>query len=157
VEKTRETRRDIVRRTADGLLSVPPLIFRGVRRKLLKTALENMQIDVSPLHFEIMRLLKEDGTLHITGIGERLQVARAQMTHLIDKLVDMEMVERQADSKDRRMTNIVLTGKGSAFLEKHGGNIRKATKEILSGLTDEELAELSASLEKLRDILSRLQ
>lgn len=150
-------RKDILERTAADLLSVPPLIFRGVRRKLLKTALGSINMDISPLHFEIMRLVKEDGTLHITEIGERLQVARAQMTHLIDKLVDMEMVERQADSKDRRVTNIVLTDKGSAFLEKHGGNIRKATKEILSGLTDEELAELSASLEKLRDILSRLQ
>jgi len=150
-------RRDLVRRTADDLLSVPPLIFRGVRRKLLKTALDNMNIDVSPLHFEIMRLLKEDGTLHITEIGERLQLARAQMTHLIDKLVELEMVERQADSADRRVTNIVLTDKGRAFLEEHGGNIWKATKELVSGLTDEELADLSASLERLRDILSRLQ
>jgi len=157
VEKTGETRRDIVRRTADGLLSVPPLIFRGVRRKLLKTALENMNIDVSPLHFEIMRLLKEEGTLHIAEIGERLQIARAQMTHLIDKLVEVKMVERQANSTDRRVTNIVLTAKGNAFLEEHGGNIWKATKEFVSSLTDEELADLSASLERLREILSRLQ
>ncbi len=150
-------RKDILERTADDLLSVPPLIFRGVRRKLLKAALNSINIDISPLHFEIMRLLKEDGTFHITEIGERLQVARAQMTHLIDKLVELEMVERQGDSADRRVTNIVLTDKGSAFLEEHGGNIWKATKEFVSSLTDEELVDLSDSLEKLRDILSRLQ
>lgn len=149
-------RDEILERTAKYLLSVSPLIFRGVRRKMLKTALDNMNVDISPLHFEIMRLLKEEGTLHITEIGERLQVARAQMTHLIDKLAELEMVERQADSTDRRVTNIVLTAKGEAFLEEHGGNIWKATKDVLSGLTDEELAELSASLEKLRDILSRV-
>lgn len=149
-------RKDILERTAADLLSVPPLIFRGVRRKLLKTALNSINVDISPLHFEIMRLLKEDGTLHITEIGERLQVARAQMTHLIDKLVELEMVERQADSADRRVTNIVLTSKGNAFLKEHGGNIWKATKEVLSGLTDEELADLADSLEKLRDVLSRL-
>jgi DNA-binding MarR family transcriptional regulator len=150
-------RKDILERTADDLLSVPPLIFRGVRRKLLKTALDSVNVDISPLHFEIMRLVKEAGTLHITEIGERLQVARAQMTHLIDKLVELEMVERRADSADRRVTNIVLTDKGSAFLVEHGGNIWKATKEFVAGLTDEELADLSDSLEKLRDILSRLQ
>ncbi len=155
--KTREMRRDIVRRTADDLLSVPPLIFRGVRRKLLKTALDSVNIDISPLHFEIMRLLKENDILHIAEIGERLQVARAQMTHLIDKLVELGMVERQADSADRRVTNIVLTDKGSAFLEEHGGNIWKATQEFVSSLTDEELTDLSASLERLREILSRLQ
>jgi DNA-binding MarR family transcriptional regulator len=150
-------RNDILERTANDLLSVSPLIFRGVRRKLLKAALDNISVDVSPLHFEIMRLLKENDTLHITEIGERLQLARAQMTHLIDKLVELGMVERQADSADRRVTNILLTDKGSDFLDEHGGNIWKATKEFLSGLTDEELADLSASLERLRVILSRLQ
>jgi DNA-binding MarR family transcriptional regulator len=150
-------RNAILERTANDLLSVSPLIFRGVRRKLLKAALDNISVDVSPLHFEIMRLLKENDTLHITEIGERLQLARAQMTHLIDKLVELGMVERQADSADRRVTNILLTDKGSDFLDEHGGNIWKATKEFLSGLTDEELADLSASLERLRVILSRLQ
>ena len=147
---------DILDRITADLLSVPPLIFRGVRRKLLKMALDSINVDISPLHFEIMRLVKKDGTLHITEIGERLQLARAQMTHLIDKLVELEMVERQADSNDRRVINIVLTSKGNAFLEKHGGNIKKATKETLSSLTDEELADLSDSLERLRDILSKL-
>jgi DNA-binding MarR family transcriptional regulator len=150
-------RKDILEKTAIELLSVSPLIFRGVRRKLLKAELDNMGIDVSPLHFEVMRLVNEEGSLRITEIGERLQVARAQMTHLIDKLVELGMVARQADSADRRVTNIVLTAKGNAFLKEHGGKIHKATRDFLSGLTDEELAELSASLERLRDILSRLQ
>jgi DNA-binding MarR family transcriptional regulator len=150
-------RDEILERTAKYLLSVSPLIFRGVRRKLLKAALNSMNVDISPLHFEIMRLVSEEGTFKITEIGERLQVARAQMTHLIDRLAEAGMVKRQADSADRRVTNIVPTDKGSAFLEEHGGYIWKATKELLSGLTDEELADLSASLERLREILSRLQ
>jgi DNA-binding MarR family transcriptional regulator len=150
-------RKDILERTANDLLSLSPLIFRGVRRKLLKVALDSTSVDISPLHFEIMKLLKENDTLHIAEIGERLQVARAQMTHLIDKLVELGMVERQTDSADRRVTNVLLTDKGNDFLEEHGGYIWKATKEFLSGLTDEELADLSASLERLREILSRLQ
>jgi DNA-binding MarR family transcriptional regulator len=150
-------RDEILERTAKYLLSVSPLIFRGVRRKLLKAALDNMNVDISPLHFEIMRLVSEEGSLKITDIGERLQVARAQMTRLIDRLAKAGMVARQADSTDRRVTNIVLTERGNAFLEEHGGHIWKATKEFLSDLTDEELSELSASLERLREILSRLQ
>jgi DNA-binding MarR family transcriptional regulator len=150
-------RDETLERTAKYLLSVSPLIFRGVRRKLLKKALDGVNMDISPLHFEIMRLVSEEGTLKITEIGERLQVARAQMTHLIDRLAEAGMVKRQADSTDRRVTNIVLTAKGSAFLEKHSGYIWKATKEFLSDLTDEELVDLSTSLEKLRDILYRLQ
>jgi DNA-binding MarR family transcriptional regulator len=153
----RTMRSDILDRIAADLLSVPAFIFRGVRRKLLKAALDDIGVGISPLHFEIMTLLQEAGTLHACEIGERLRIARAQMTHLIDKLVSLGIVERQMDTADRRMTKIVLTGKGGAILEEHDSDIRNATKEILSCLTDEELEDLSDSLRKIRDILSKLQ
>ena len=140
----------------EDLFSIPPLIFRGIRRKLLKTALVSIDVDISPLHFEIMKLLHEAGTLHVAEIGERLRIARPQMTHLIDKLVDVGIVERQTDTIDRRMINIVLTDKGKTTLKEHDSNIRKAMRETLSCLTDEELDDLSDSLRKLRDILSKL-
>jgi DNA-binding MarR family transcriptional regulator len=150
-------RSDILSRIVADLLSVPALIFRGVRRRLFKTALVDIGKDISPLHFEIMTLLKETGALHVAEIGERLCIARAQMTHLIDKLVDLGMVERRMDTSDRRVINIVLTAEGGAILEEHDSNIKKATREILSCLTDKELEDLSDSLSKLREILSKLQ
>jgi len=147
---------DILDRITADLLSVPPLIFRNVRRKLLKIALADFDVDISPLHFEIMAILREAGTLHVAEIGERLNIARAQMTHLIDKLVNLGMVERRANTADRRMTNILLTGRGEAILKKHDGNIRKAIKGTLSYLTDEELQDLSVSLRNLQNILSKI-
>jgi DNA-binding MarR family transcriptional regulator len=148
---------DILDRISADLFSVPPLIFRGIRRKLLKPAIVDIDLDISPLHFEIMLLLKEAGTLHAAGISERLNVARAQMTHLIDRLVSLGMVERQMNATDRRMTNIMLTGKGVAVLEGHEINMRNAIKDTLSCLTREELESLSDSLRKLRDVLLKLQ
>lgn len=148
---------NILDSVTEDLLSIPPLIFRGIRRKLLKTALVNIDVDISPLHFGIMKLLHDVGTLHVAEIGERLQVARPQMTHLVDKLVDKELVERQTDTTDRRMVNVMLTDKGKTTIEEHDSNIRKAIKENLSCFTDEELDDLSDSLRKLRDLLSKLQ
>jgi DNA-binding MarR family transcriptional regulator len=148
---------DILDRISADLFSVPPLIFRGIRRKLLKTAIVDIDMDISPLHFEIMLLLKEAGTLHAAGISERLNIARAQMTHLIDRLVGLGMVERQLNTADRRMTNIMLTGKGTAVLEEHEIKIRNAIREALSCLAGEDLESLADSLRKLRDILSKLQ
>jgi DNA-binding MarR family transcriptional regulator len=150
-------RNDILERTANDLLSVSPLIFRGVRRKLLKAALDNISVDVSPLHFEIMRLLKENDTLHITEIGERLQLARAQMTHLIDKLVELGFVKREMDATDRRTINITLTDKGSRVLEEQDNLVINAVRDNMAALTEAELEALSSSLRHLRDILFKLQ
>jgi len=150
-------RRDILERVALDLLSIPPLIFRGIRRKLIRTTLTDIPVDITPLHFEIVRLLEEEGTLHIAEIVERLQIAKAQMTQLIDRLADLNLVERKTDIADRRTINITLTSEGRTVLEEHRKSIMSAIQETMSCLTDEEVADLSDSLRKLRHILSKLQ
>ena len=150
-------RSDILEKVAVDLLSIPPLTFRGIRRKLIKTTLADIHMDITPLHFEIIRLLKEEGTLHVAEIGERLQIAKAQMTQLIDKLVALNIVERKINIADRRTNNISITEQGRIVLEEHINSLMNAVRESMSCLTDEELEELSDSLRKLRDILSKLQ
>jgi hypothetical protein len=73
-------REKILEKVAIDLLSIPPLIFREIRRKLIKTALANIDVDTTPLHFEILRLLEKEGKLHVAEIGEKLHIAKAQMT-----------------------------------------------------------------------------
>jgi len=150
-------REDILEKVAIDLLSIPPLIFREIRRKLIKTALADTNVDITPLHFEILRLLEKERGLHVAEIGEKLQVAKAQMTHLIDKLADLNMIERKTDIADRRTINITLTGQGRAFLDEHKNRLAHTAIETMSGLTDEELEDLANTLNKLRDILSKLQ
>jgi DNA-binding MarR family transcriptional regulator len=150
-------RSEITEKVALDLLSVPPLIFRLLRRKVIKTTMEEIETDVRIVHFEIMHVLKEEGTLHVAEIGQRLQIAKAQMTHLIDKLVSLDLVERQMDAADRRTLNIALTKKGKVMLEEHENCMVNAVRENMSSLTEEELAALSSSLRNLRDTLLKLQ
>ena len=102
-------------------------------------------------------MLEEEGTLHVAEIGERLQIAKAQMTQLIDRLADLNVVEREMDTADRRTLNITLTGQGRSILEEHKNILMGAVRETISPLTDKELEDLSDSLIKIRDILSKLQ
>jgi len=148
---------DIQRRIALDLLSVPPLVFRMVRRRVAMTTLADTNLDIKLLHFEIMHVLKEEGTLHPAKIGEKLFVAKAQMTHLIDKLVEMDFVKREIGSDDRRTINITLTDKGRKVLEEQDNLVINAMQENMSSLSNEELEDLSKSLRKLRDILYKLE
>jgi len=141
---------------ADDLFSIPPLIGRSIRRKLLRTALVDMHEGILPPHLEIMKILGEAGTLHVAEISDRLQIPRPQMTHLIDRLTVMGMVERKTDPADRRAIDITLTDAGKTTLRKHDRIMRGAIKTTLSNLTEEDLEEMSVALRKLRDILSKL-
>lgn len=150
-------RGDILGKVAIDLLSLPPLIFRLIRRKLVMTTLADTDVDIKLLHFEIMRVLKEEGTRHPAEIGERLLVAKAQMTHLIDKLVELGFVKRETDANDRRTINITLTDKGDRVLEEQDNLVINAVRDNMSSLTDKELEALSHSLRTLRDTLFKLQ
>jgi len=149
-------RKDILERVAIDLLSIPPLIFRQIRRNLIKTTLAGIDAGITPHHFEIIRLLEKEGKLHVAEIGDRLQIARAQMTKLIDKLVDLKLVERQTDVADRRIAIITLSTHGKAVLEEHKTSIMNAIRETMKQLSDEDLKDLSDTLRKLQDTLSKL-
>lgn len=150
-------RDQILETLADDLFSIPALVVRASRRKLLKTALTCVDESITPLHFGVMRALSEAETLHVTAIGERLHVPAPQMTRLVDRLVSAGLVERRPDPSDRRSVNLALTDKGRTLIREHGAAVRDSVKEASSCLTDEELQQLSVSLRSLRDIFSRLQ
>ena len=139
------------------LLSVPPLINRIIRRKLLMTKLADVEVDLKLLHFEIMRVLKDEGTMHPAKIGEKLLIAKAQMTHLIDKLVELDFVKRELDSVDRRTFNITLTEKGKRVLDEQDNLVFCAISDIMASLPETELESLSNALRSIRDILFKLQ
>jgi len=151
-----ETRNSILDSVVKDLLSITPLIRRSIQRKLVRTAFAQIESDLSLPHLEIIKTLQEEGRKHIAEIGERLQIPKPQMTHLIDRLENLKMVTRQADTTDRRVTNITLTDKGRTIAEELDRVITDSIREKLSCLTDEELRELSVSLRKLGDILTKL-
>jgi DNA-binding MarR family transcriptional regulator len=144
-------------KVALDLLSIPSLIFRLVRRKVVRTTLADTNVDIKSLHFEIMHLLKDEGMLHPVKIGEKLVIAKAQMTHLIDKLVELGFVKREMGSDDRRTFNLTLTEEGRKMLDEQDALVVNAVEDNMASLSNEELETLSTSLRNLRDILFKLQ
>jgi DNA-binding MarR family transcriptional regulator len=148
--------KEILDSVAFDLFSTLPLVHRSISRKMIKTVVTSFKEDIAPPHFQIMKLLEEAGTLHVAEIGERLQIARPQMTHLIDRLVELDIVERETNEEDRRMLNIRLRDKGKSIVKACDKQVINATREALSGLTDDELKQLSMSLNNIKEIFSKL-
>lgn len=149
-------RKAILDKVIDDLLAITPSIRRSLQRKLVKTAFTQIEEDITLPQLEIMKILQEEGTLHIAEIGERLQILKPQMTHLIDRLQEMAIVHRQPDSVDRRNINIALTDKGRRIVEEFDHVIKLGIEEKLSRLSDAELREVSVSLHKLYELFSKL-
>ncbi len=140
----------------DNLYYIMPLFHRAIKRKFFHSKSTLAQHGLLPPHYEIMRMLYESGQVHISNIADRLLIPRPQMTYLIDRLVEIGMVERNTDPSDRRMLDIQLSSKGKLIIEEHRKHIRDALKESMADLPDDELNEVSASLQKIREVFSKL-
>ena len=145
--------KQILENVVDDLIRVHTVIHRY----LLKIGLDSVNAEISRLHFVIMVNLDESGTLPVSAIGKKLRIPGPQMTHLIDKLIELEMVDRQHDDSDRRIINISLTAKGKQALEDSRKLIRDTIRQKLSCLDDRELEDLAFSLRKLTEIGAKLE
>ena len=148
--------KDLVNKVGADLFSIPSLSSRIVRSKFTKVTLANIEVSLTPLHFEILMLLAEEGSLPVFEIGKRLVLAKAHMTQLVDKLVEKEMVIREADPGDRRVTRISLTETGKQSLDNLNCIIGEALEKALSSLSGDDLKDLSNSLDKIRNILPKM-
>jgi DNA-binding MarR family transcriptional regulator len=142
-------RDEYLNETIDLLFRLPRIMKMSLHRELFRPVLETANNDLVPHHIAILKVLEEQGVLHIAEIGDNIAISRAQMTHSIDRLLSLGMVERQHDVQDRRKINIRLTMKGRGTIEKVDAVLRKRIREKLSNIKDEELERLVHALNYL--------
>jgi DNA-binding MarR family transcriptional regulator len=141
----------------DDLLTTLPLLHRAVRRNLFKGIFAKLDVSISPPHFAVMKALSEGGILTMSQIGGTLDLPRPQVTPLVDRLVDLQLADRKVDPEDRRNVLVFLTEEGQEAYERYDQMIRQSVRESLSHLANRDVAQLSAALNTMRGVLSKLE
>jgi DNA-binding MarR family transcriptional regulator len=117
--------------------------------KVAELALLAQRLSLPQLH--LLSVLKKGGGLLTTGeIGEAMVKASQTITGLVDRLEEPGFVERVFDRSDRRKTWVRLTKEGERKLAEAFPVATRLAEELSSVLTDGELQDLQAKLEKLR-------
>lgn len=131
-----------------NFISIIPLF----KKKLLNDNCSVDKYNLNHSHFQILAVLKKEGKLPISEVGKKLYISTPNMTKLLNKLIDEELVERIPEAKDRRIININLTDKGNTYLEIKFMELKSALKDKFSSLSDEKLYKLDNSLITLKEI-----
>lgn len=127
------------------------------QKKLLKAQCPHDKKNLTHSHMQIMVILKEKGKSPISEVAKRLLISTPNMTKLLNKLIDEELVERFPDTKDRRIINIDLTQKGNDYLHEKFQSVKSSFRDTLSTLSDEQLVKLDFSLTTLGEVLKEIQ
>src|SRR5690606_30112690 len=107
-------------------------------------------------YYQILGILVTSGSLPTSEIGKMLYISKPNMTPLIDKLVDDNMVKRVRSDKDRRIVYIEITEEGESFLWDARKVVEENIRENLLNLNDNDLKILNESLENIKRLVMKI-
>lgn len=110
------------------------------------------QHDLSPQQYNALRLLRavHPETIATLALGSRLISRAPDMTRLLDRLEERQLVERQRRPENRRVVEVGITPTGLELLTKLDEQVRQCNHEQLGHLSKQALAQLVALLEQAR-------
>jgi DNA-binding MarR family transcriptional regulator len=145
--------RQMIDRISEDLYSILPIIHK----KLVGILSKGTNIELSHYHLAILGMLSKSESLAISEIGRRLSVSKPQMTIIIDKLIDLQLIYRSASLVDRRIINISITDKGRDAMKQSQEKLKSNIKIKLASLNDQDLELLSKSIDGLRSVVLKIE
>jgi len=122
--------------------------FWSVARQLRGTSQEALAPwDITPSHLRALRMLNRYGTMRLSELSGRLDIAPRSATEVVDARETRGLAARRPDPGDRRATLVEMTGHGSQVL----GAIRGSEAERIFGrLSQADRADLARLLRKIQ-------
>ena len=115
------------------------------------------QHDLSAAGRETLAVLDgAEGPLSPGVIAERLIVTAATITTVLDTLERRGMVERTIDQADRRRQIVSITPAGRDAVDAFLPQIVMLQTELMRGFTEDERAQLTSYLDRMREALTEL-
>ncbi len=126
--------------------------FGAVARQLREKSAETLAPwDITPAHLRALRTLARHGTMRLSELSDRLQIAPRTATEVVDALQARDLVRRRADPADRRATLIEVTEHGADILAEIRDARGTEAGRVFGRLTPADRAELARILSELRD------
>ena len=95
----------------------------------------------------LLRNKKEE--VAVKDLAEMLNVTPGAVTQFVDALVEMDLVRREEDAKDRRIIRIKLTELARSKLEEFRKGYLASASRVFDILSDAEIRELVRLLDKV--------
>jgi DNA-binding MarR family transcriptional regulator len=112
-------------------------------------------IGVTRPQWQVLVLLGHHEGINQGGLAEILEVEPITLGRMIDRLQDVELVERKPDPSDRRAWRLYLTDKAHVLLDNLKPLADEMFESMLEGISSGTRQELTAGLLRMRANLSR--
>ena len=101
----------------------------------------------------LFRLRQQEGLSQV-DLAEVLELQPISLVRLLDRLVDLGLLERRSDPKDRRANRLFLTASGRQLVDELDSLRDAIANDVLQ---DVPASAIETSLKTLRDIKERIK
>lgn len=117
---------------------------------LQKHALDHIHsLGIGFSDFGVLEVLLHKGPLPVNTLGAKVRLTSGSITALVDRLEKKGLVERRADTDDRRTRVVHLTDAGRKLISCAFADHEAAMERATAGLSPAERAQATALLKKL--------
>lgn len=132
-------------------------VLSAIRRLIRATDLNAKQLakrtNLSISQLLVLELMAEYPELTIGGIAERVGLAQATVTGIVDLLERRSLISKQRSDNDRRQVKVSLTQQGQRFLDEAPVALQTKFLRNFVGLKDWEKLAILSSLNRLADLM----
>ncbi len=97
--------------------------------------------------------VKENGPITSAKLAQKVYLSPSTIVGIIDRLEEKKLVERNRDSKDRRLIHIYITATGEQLVAAAPSLLQDTLVSALVELPDREQISITMALEKLVDLM----
>lgn len=99
-------------------------------------------------------VLRKCGSCTISALADKLSLSLAATSHLVDRMVQQQLVERKEDAADRRQKQVALAPGGAALLDRQLEARMHESGQLIAALP----ADLRDQLERvLAEVVGQLR
>ena len=107
------------------------------------------QLGLTPAQWKVILVLNMADGLSQKEIAEKINIDASTLVPVIDKMEQGGLVERKADSKDRRNNRIFLTKKSESTVDSIIMIVLQLRKIIYNGVSEDEISATRSVLKTL--------
>ncbi|WP_038830759.1 virulence master transcriptional regulator RovA [Yersinia pseudotuberculosis] len=111
-------------------------------------------LELTQTLYNINRLPPEQSQIQL---AKAIGIEQPSLVRTLDQLEEKGLITRHTCANDRRAKRIKLTEQSSPIIEQVDGVICSTRKEILGGISSDEIAVLSGLIDKLEKNIIQLQ
>tara|TARA_B100001057_G_C22637731_1_gene866946 strand:+ start:237 stop:611 length:375 start_codon:yes stop_codon:yes gene_type:complete len=111
--------------------------------------IESLDSEIAPMNIRVMKIITKKSPCTAIDIAHFLNRDKAQVTRLVNALINQELVKKSPNPEDKRSQLLVLTSKGGEIMTKVSNIDREMLQRMTKGMNEDELEQFSRIASKM--------